>query len=127
MLIRRQAEFALVNLGDLPQPSLEIAAGLVLYAPVLDEASKVMLAICASLPAKVVDVTVESVRTGRLETESEEFLHLRFERIEAHAVDCIFQTSVLSAAVKHVISWNIRPTSSRVLTRAGCRCPAAQA
>jgi len=100
MLICRQAEFALVNLGDLPQPSLEIAAGLVLYAPVLDEASKMMLAICARLPTKVVDITVESVRAGRMETESEKFLNLRFERIEAHAVDCVFQTCVLSAEVK---------------------------
>jgi len=127
MLIRRQAEFALVNLGDLPQPSLEIAARLVLYTPVLDEASKVMLAIRAGLPAKVVNVTVEGIRTGRLETESEKFLHLRFEGIESHAVDCIFQTSVLSATVKHFISWDIGPTSSKVLTRPGCRCPAAQA
>ena len=104
MLICRQAEFTLVNLGDLPQPSLEIAAGLVLHASVLDEAGKVMLSICAGLPPKVVDVTVESVRTGRLEAESEKFLHLRLEGVEAHAVDCIFQTSVLSAAVKALTS-----------------------
>ena len=98
MLIRSQAELSFVYLCDLPQRSLEITARLILYATIFDEAGKVMLSILSGLPAEVVNIAVESVRTGRLEGEAEEFLYLCFEGIEAHAVDRIFQTSILSAA-----------------------------
>ena len=98
MLIGSQAEFSLVYLCDLPQRSFEFATGLILYAAVFDEAGEMMLAIPASLPPKVVDITVESVWTGRLKAEAEKFLYLRSEGIEAHAVDRVFQASILSAA-----------------------------
>lgn len=90
MLIRSEAELSLVYLCDLPQRRLKITARLVLDATVFDEARKMMLAILASLPAKVVNVTIESVGTSGLEAKAETFLYLGFESIKAHAVDCIF-------------------------------------
>lgn len=98
MLIRGQAELSLVYLCNLPQRSLEITTGFILHATILDEAGKVMLSVLASLPAEVVNIAVESVRTGRLEGKAEKILYLCFEGIEAHAVDRIPQASILSAA-----------------------------
>lgn len=89
MLVRGQAEFSLVYLCDLPQGGLEVAAGFVLYTTVLDEASEMVLAILAGLPAEFVDITVKSIRAGRFETEAEKFLYLCSEGIETHAVDRI--------------------------------------
>ena len=98
MLVRSQPELALVYLRDLSQRRFEITAGLVLHASVLNEASEVMFAIFASLPAKVVDVTVERIRPCGLELEAKKFLDFCLENIEAHAIDGILQASVLSAA-----------------------------
>jgi hypothetical protein len=78
-----------VYLCDFPQGGLEVAAGFVLYTTVLDEASEMVLAILAGLPAEFVDITVKSIRAGRFETEAEKFLYLRSEGIETHAVDRI--------------------------------------
>src|SRR5712675_294332 len=97
MLIRRQAEFSLVNLCDLPQRSLEITIGFVLYATVFDEAREMVLAILASLPAKVVNVAVESIRARGLKAEAEKLLDICSEGIKTHAVDRIFQASILPA------------------------------
>jgi hypothetical protein len=97
MLIGSQSEFSLVYLCDLPQGSLEFATGFILYAAVFDETGEMMLAIPTGLPAKVIDITVESVWTGWSEAEAEKFLYLRSEGIEAHAVDRVFQASILSA------------------------------
>ncbi len=108
MLICSQAELSLVYLCDLPQCSLEITARLILYATIFDEAGKVMLSVLSGLPAKVVNVTMESVRTGRLEGEAEKFLYLCFEGIEAHAIDRIPQASILSAEWK--FQWHIEPS-----------------
>lgn len=89
MLVRSQAELSLVYLCNLPQSGLEITAGFVLYTAILDEASEMMLAILAGLPAEFVNITVESIRARWLKTEAEKFLYLRSEGIETHAVNCI--------------------------------------
>ena len=98
MLVRSQTELPLVHLRDRSQSRLEITAGLVLHASILDEASEMVFAVLAGLPAKVVDVTVERKRSCRLEPEAKKFLDFSLESIEAHAIDRILQTSVLSAA-----------------------------
>jgi hypothetical protein len=49
-----------------------------------------LLAIPAGLVAKVIDITIESVWTGRLEAEAKKFLYFPSEGIEAHAVERIF-------------------------------------
>jgi hypothetical protein len=98
VLVRSQPELALVYLRDLSQCRLEITAGLVLHASILDEASEMVLAILASLPAKVVDVTVERIRPCGLELEAKKFLDFCLENIEAHAINRILQAGVLSAA-----------------------------
>ena len=87
MLIRSQAELSLVYLCDLPQSGLEVTVGLILYTTVLDEASGMILAILACLPTKIVNITVEGIPAGRLETEAEKFLCS--EGIETHAVNRI--------------------------------------
>src|ERR1700760_3411217 len=97
MLIRSQAELSLVYLCNLPQSSLEVTAGFILYTTVLDKASEMMPAILAGLPAEIVNIAVEGTRTSRLETKAKEFLYLRSEGIETHAVDRILQASILSA------------------------------
>jgi hypothetical protein len=89
MLVRSQAELSLVYLCNLPQSGLEVTAGFVLYATIFDEASEMMLAIPASLPAEFVDITVESIRACWLESEAEKFLYLRPKGIETQAVDRI--------------------------------------
>ena len=63
MLVRREPELALVDLGDLPKTGLEVTVRLVLYTAVFDESREVMQAIVALNPSKVVDITVESVGT----------------------------------------------------------------
>ena len=98
MLVRGQTELALVYLRDLSQRGLEITAGLVLHASILDEASKMVSAILAGLPAKVIDVTVERKWPCRLELEAEKFLYFCLENLEAHAINRILQAGVLSAA-----------------------------
>jgi len=67
-------------LCDLPQSGLEVTVGFILYATIFDEASEMMFAILAGLPAEIIDITVESIRAGRLETEAEKFLYFCFER-----------------------------------------------
>jgi hypothetical protein len=89
MLIRSQAELSLMYLCDFPQSGLEVTVGLILYATIFDEASEMMFAIRAGLPAKIVNITVESIRAGRLETEAEKFLYLCSEGIETHAINRI--------------------------------------
>ena len=89
MLIRSQAELSLVYLCDLPQSGLEVTVGFILYTTVLDEASEMMLAILSRLPTEIVNITVEGISAGRLETEAEEFFYLCSEGIETHTVNRI--------------------------------------
>ena len=81
MLVRSQPELALVYLRDLSQRRLEITAGLVLHASILNEAGEMMFTILASLPAKVVDIPVERIRPCRLELEAKKFLDFCLENI----------------------------------------------
>ena len=98
MLIRGQTELALVYLRNLSQRRLEITAGFVLHASILDEAREMVFSILAGLPAKVVDVTVERKRSCRLEMEAKMFLNFRLKNIEAYTVNRILQAAILSAA-----------------------------
>ena len=76
-------------LCDLPQSSLEITVGFILYATIFDEASEMMFAILAGLPAEIINITVKGIRAGRLETEVEKFLYFCPEGIETHAINRI--------------------------------------
>lgn len=89
MLIRSQAELSLMYLCNLPQSGLEVTVGFILYATIFDEASEMMFAILAGLPAEIVNITVEGVRAGSLEMEAEKFLYFCFEDIETHAINRI--------------------------------------
>ena len=98
MLIRCQPERALVDLGNFLEPSLEFPAGFVQNTPVLDEHRKVVSAVFASVPAKVVDIAVESVLTSRLVRVSEEFFHLSLVHVQSHAVDSVLEASILATS-----------------------------
>jgi hypothetical protein len=98
MLVRGQAKLAFMYLGNLSQSTLEFTARFILYATVFDKASEMVVAILAGLPAKVVDVTVERILSGRLELDTRQFLDLCFEGIKAHAIDRILQAAILPAA-----------------------------
>src|SRR6266404_2537467 len=89
MLVRRQTELALVYLRDHSQRRLIFTAGLVLHAPILDEASEVVFAVVADMPAKVVDITVERKRPCRLELAAKTFLHFCLEIAEARTANRI--------------------------------------
>ena len=95
VLVRCQAERALVHLRDLAQGRLVVPPGLVLDAPVLDEAREVVPAVLARRPPELVDVLVEGERPGRLELVPEELLDFGLEGLEAHAVDRVLETSIL--------------------------------
>jgi hypothetical protein len=86
-----------MDLGDLFHARLEVFARLILDTPVLDEEREMMLAVFACYPAKIVDITVESVVTGRLELIAKQFLYFGFEDVEAHPVNGVFQACILSA------------------------------
>ena len=96
MLVRSQPELALVYLRDLSQCRLEITSRFVLHASIFDEARKMVFSILASLPAKVVNVTVECEVSCRLELEAKKFLDFCLEYVEAHSIDRVLQTGVLS-------------------------------
>lgn len=96
MLVRRQPEGAPVDLGDLAQPSLEVASGLILHAPVLDKAREMVQTVVALDPAKVVDVAVEGEGARWWKRVAQELLDFAFEDVQTHAVDCVFQTCILS-------------------------------
>ncbi|SRR6266404_978257 len=100
MLVRSQTELALMYLCDLAQRRFEFTTGLVLHAPILDEASEVVFAVLTDLPAKVVDVTVECKGACGLELKVESIFYLRLERIEAEAINGILQSSVLSTNIE---------------------------
>jgi hypothetical protein len=125
VLIRGHAKFALMYLRNLLQGGLEFTTGLILNAAVFDEASKMVFAVLASLPTKVVNVTIEHIRPGGQKLETKEFLHLFFERIEAHSIDSILQTSIFSAA--QPLSAVRGTKASKELTQHGYHCPSAQA
>ena len=87
VLVRRQAERALVHLRDLADTRLEIAPGLVLHTAVLDETGEVVPPVLARDPPKVVDVLVERVWTRWLQLVAEQTFDLALEDIKAHTVD----------------------------------------
>ena len=103
MLVRSQPELALVYLRDFSQRRLEITSRFVLHASIFDEARKMVFAILASLPAKVVNVTVERKVSCRLELEAKKFLDFCLEYIEAHSIDRVLQTGVLSTVQRCLV------------------------
>jgi hypothetical protein len=125
VLIRSQAKLALMYLCNLLQRSFEVTAGLILNATVFDEASEMMVAILASLPTKVVNVTVERIRPGRLKLEAKKFLHLSSECIKAHPINSVLQTSILSAG--QTLSAERGKNVTRKLTQHDYRCPSVRA
>lgn len=95
MLVRCRPERALVPPGNFQQTGLEALSGLILDSSVLNEACEVVLAVLAGVPAKVVDVAVEGEWSGWLQLPAQEALDFALERLETHAVNSIFQASVL--------------------------------
>lgn len=95
MLVRCHPERSLVHTRDLLHSRFEVLIRLVLYPPVLNETREVVLAVFAGVPAEVVHIAVESERSGRLQLVTQQVLNLSLERLEAHAINGIFQTSVL--------------------------------
>ena len=89
MLVRSQPELALVYLRDFSQRRLEITSRFVLHASIFDEARKMVFAILARVPAKVVDVTIERIGPCGLELEAKTFLYFCLENIEAHTINRI--------------------------------------
>jgi hypothetical protein len=96
MLVGRQTECAAVDLSNLPETSLEVTLGLVLYTAILDEAREVVQAVVTVDPTKVVDVAVETERARGLQFEAEKLLDLSLEVVQAHAVDGVLQTGIFT-------------------------------
>ena len=100
VLIRRQAEYAFVNLGDLAQCSLERLSRLVLNAAILNESGKVTTSIMSRLPAELIDIRSELVRASGLKLVPEVLLDFCHEAFDAHAIDSVLDTGILSAKEK---------------------------
>jgi len=96
MLVRRQLEVTLVNLGDLPQAGLEILLGFVLHAAILDEGGVVMPTIFTGDPTEFVDIAREVERVSRLKLVPESFFNFRLKVLEPHPVDSVLQPRVLT-------------------------------
>lgn len=95
MLVRRQTERALVDLGDFTQTCLEFLSGFVLDASVLDVDRDVMPAVLTDGPPEMIDIAFKGIRTGWGELEPKAVFHISFKVVEAHSIDRIFQASVL--------------------------------
>ena len=72
----------------------------------LNEASEMVFAILAGVPAKIIDVTVERIRPCRLELEAKTFLYFCLKNIEAHTVNGILQPGGFSAAQR--CQWDVQ-------------------
>jgi hypothetical protein len=90
MLICRQSERALVDLGDFPQSSFEVAARLVLDAPIFDKKHKVVSAVFSDSPAEIVDVPVECERSSGSECVTKPLFDFVLVHIQAHPIDGVF-------------------------------------
>lgn len=66
VLIGSHPERALMDLGNFMQPTFEFTSRLILDSTILDETGEVMLAILASDPSEIINITVENERTRRL-------------------------------------------------------------
>ena len=96
MLICRHPEATLMDLGQLAEARLEALTWLVLNASVLDEACEMVAAVLSRRPAEVIDVTVESEGTGRLQGIAQPPLYFRLECVESHSVNGVLETRVLA-------------------------------
>lgn len=96
MLVRCQPEGTFVHFRNLPQTGLEIAPWLILYSTILDEHHEMMLAIFTNVPAKIVDITIESEGTRRLKGITQEFFDFVFVLTKAHAINCVLQASIFA-------------------------------
>ena len=95
MLVRRQTERALVDLGDFAKTSLEFPSGFVLHASVLDEDRDVVLAVFTDGPPKMIYVTFKGIRTSWGELEAEAVFYFTLELVKPHTIDRILQASIL--------------------------------
>lgn len=112
-----------MNLGNLAHARLEVFTWFILDTPVLDEECEVVFAIFARHPTEVVDIAVKSVRTGRLKLVAKQFLYIGFEDVEAHPVDGVFQTCILSADEARVSARaGNNYQDSGLLTLRDCHC-----
>lgn len=62
MLVRREPECPLVNFRNFAQASFKFASGLVLHTSIFDEHGEVMFAVLPSVPPKVINVAIKTVR-----------------------------------------------------------------
>ena len=83
MLVSRQSERALVDLGDLPKSCFEITSRFVLYTSILNEEGIMMLSIFASVPPKVINVAIKGERSIWTKRISKEFLNFSFVNIKS--------------------------------------------
>ncbi|GJC94312.1 hypothetical protein ColKHC_03138 [Colletotrichum higginsianum] len=96
VLVAREAELALVHLGDLAQARLHLELGGVLNAAVLDEEGEVVEARLVLLPAEGVNVGFELEGALLFELLAPELLDLGAEHVDAHVVDGVLETGVLA-------------------------------
>ncbi|TKW57249.1 hypothetical protein CTA1_2221 [Colletotrichum tanaceti] len=104
VLIAREAELALVHLGDLAQACLHLELGGVLNAAVLDEEGEVIEARLVLLPAKGVDVGLKLEGALLFELLPPEILNLGAEHVDAHVVDGVLETGVLAVLAVAVVA-----------------------
>jgi hypothetical protein len=97
MLIRSQPERPLVDFCDLFHARLEVFAWFILDTSVLNEECKMVFAVLACYPTKIINIAIKSVGTGRLKGVAKQFLYFGFEDVEAHSVYGVLQTCILSA------------------------------
>lgn len=95
MLIGRQSEGALMDLGDLPKSCLEISIGFVLDTSVFHEDGIVVPAIFSSSPAVVIDVSIKGVWPSGGKLVSKAFLKVCLESIKPHTIDGVLESCIL--------------------------------
>ncbi|CAG9946768.1 unnamed protein product [Clonostachys rosea f. rosea IK726] len=104
MLVTSQAEFTLVDLGNLPETSLHLELGSIFNTTVLDEQGEVVQAGLILYPAEGVDVALKLERTRSAELLAPQLLNLALVHIDAHVVDGVLETSVLAVLAVTVIA-----------------------
>ncbi|VUC20140.1 unnamed protein product [Clonostachys rosea] len=104
MLVTSQAEFTLVDLGNLPETSLHLELGGIFDTTVLDEQGEVVQAGLVLDPAEGVDVALEFERTRSRELLAPQLLNLATVDINAHIIDGVLETSVLAVLTVTVIA-----------------------
>lgn len=100
MLVRRQPESALMDLGDFAESGLEVTTRFVLDTTVLDEGSKVVPAVFALVPAEVINVAIKGIRPVGAQLVTQKLLNLSLVYIESKAIDRVLETSILTTRIE---------------------------